>query len=89
MRKKKISKIDYVKLYKEVFGTEQGQLVLADLCRKFYIFRPTKLPKGAPGDMEHCEGMRNVVLFILSQVEYDLNTLLENRQDYSLEITNE
>ena len=37
--KKKVDQMDYIKLYQEVFGTDQGKMVLMDLCSRARVFK--------------------------------------------------
>lgn len=86
MPKKKIASIDYYKLYKEVFGSPSGMIVLHDLCNRFHIMSSTKKKTDAPGDMELREGERNVALYILSKVNYDIERYLQERDQYQIEV---
>lgn len=86
MPKKKIAPIDYIKLYQEVFGTTQGKMVLMDLCNRFYMMGATRHPNDRDGDMEFREGQRNVALFLLKQVNYDLEQFILQRDDYQIEV---
>lgn len=85
-RKKTVKPIDYVKLYQELFGTENGKLVLFDLCNRFYVMGATRHPNDKEGDMEFREGQRNVALFLLKQVNYDLEKFLMKRDEYQIEV---
>lgn len=76
-------------MYQEVFGSEAGQIVLADLSRKFHMLASTKVHGDADGDMAFREGQRNVLLYILAQVDCDLNQLRQNRQMNQPEIIND
>ncbi len=60
--------------YKRVFGSEDGKAVLADLAKECGVF--TTHVKGKvidPNYMMFKEGERNVVLRIITVLEYDLN----------------
>lgn len=48
--------------YEHCFSSEEGQLVIKDLANQGYIFSP--LP---PKARDFGEGMRNIVLYIMSQ----------------------
>jgi hypothetical protein len=76
--KRKVDPVQYKELYQEVFGSESGKYVLADLCNKFHMMTAIR-------NDEFKNGERNVMLFILAQVDADLNKLRENRQQYQLE----
>lgn len=85
----KVNVEQYKSLYQDVFGTASGKLVLADMCKKFHMMGPTRAKDDQPGDIEFREGQRNVMLFILAQVDCDLDQLRNNRQQHSLEIIND
>lgn len=85
----KLRKRQYKELYQEVFGSPSGKLVLHDLCSRFHMMRSTKGFEDKPGDMDFKEGQRNVALFILSQVDYDLELLREERSLNKVEVIND
>lgn len=74
---KKISAQKYIEYYKEVFASEAGQIVLADLVKRYRVIRPFPMAKRNPGDLEFCEGQRQVVIDLLTKMNYDLNKLNE------------
>lgn len=82
---KKISPKEYYKVYKEAFSTEAGQVVLADLVKKYRILSPFKMTDRKPGDLEFREGQRQVVLDILTKLNYDISTL-ETLKDFDTQI---
>lgn len=86
MAKKQIKPIDYVKLYQEVFGTEGGKLVLIDMCNRFHMMTATRKKDDIHGDMEFREGQRNVMLYVLSQVNYDLEKFFKQREESQIEV---
>lgn len=87
MAKKKIDQIDYIKLYQEVFSTDQGKLVLMDMCDRARVFRPFPVKDiNNEFTLGVCEGQRQYALDILSKVNYDLNKLLELKETHSLEV---
>ena len=51
-------------LYKEVFGTNSGKLVLADMMKRFGVFR-NSYRHDDPHGTSYCEGQRSVVLDLL------------------------
>ncbi len=55
------------KLYKTVFESEEGQLVLEDLKNRCWTKAP--LPYGEEG--QRAEGRRSVVLHIQTQLDYE------------------
>lgn len=90
MTQRKSNKIDkkaYINLYKEVFGSESGKLVLADLMRKGRVLAPFPMSKRGAGDIDFCEGQRQFALAILALVEYDLNQLSDLMDNYKTEVT--
>jgi len=84
--KRKVDPVDYKLLYQEVFGTESGKLVLNDMCNKFGVLKSPS-PSSTEAEMRYAEGQRNVALFLLAQVDYDLNELRKIRETYQLEKT--
>lgn len=74
------------KIYKDLFETENGKAVLHDLCNKFYMTSATIRKGESTEDFLVREGMRQVVLYLLSQVNYDLNKYFEERDRYKMEI---
>lgn len=80
--KNKMTAIQYKGMYQDVFGTPAGKMVLTDLCKRFHMLKAIR-------DDEFANGERNVMLFILSQVDCDLDQLRNNRQQHSLEIIND
>lgn len=86
MPKKKITPIDYVKMYQETFGTPAGRLVLMDLCNRFHMMGATRKKEDVAGDMEFREGQRNVMLYLLTQVNYDLEKFFKEREDSQIEV---
>lgn len=83
---RKITVKQYKQLYKEVFGSEAGKMVLQDLLSRFYMWRTTA-GVGGPDDQAIREGMRNAALYILSQVDADLTQIRDERTNYKLEVT--
>lgn len=71
----KISAKKYLEYYKEAFSTEAGQMVLADLAKRYRVMRPFPMNKRNPGDVEFCEGQRQVVIDLITKINYDLNKL--------------
>jgi hypothetical protein len=85
---KKLTMVEHKELYQQVFSTDAGKLVLSDICHRFGIMRSTT-PDMSDGAVRYEEGQRNVALFILGQVDYDINKLRQLREQHKLEITNE
>jgi len=55
--------------YKDTFGPEHGQRVLRDLMAQFFIFHTAFSAKTGAMELSFCEGERNVILFILNQLQ--------------------
>jgi hypothetical protein len=68
-------KVKLVKAYKDVFASEKGQIILNDLIRECGLLR--NCYRGEANDLLVNEGKRNVLLYILSNINVDLNTLIE------------
>ena len=62
--------------YREVFGSEAGQLVLMDLAKRFYMFETTYKRGETARDSDTKEGMRTAILHIFATAEVDPNQLL-------------
>ena len=86
MSKKKVKPIDYVKMYKDVFESPTGKLVLIDMCNRFHMMATTRKKGDTVGDMEFREGQRNVMLYILSMVNYDLEKFFKERETGQIEV---
>lgn len=85
---KKITATQYKELYQSVFGSEDGKLVLSDLCARFGMMRSTT-PEDSDAKVRYHEGQRNVALYILAQVDFDINKLRVLREHNKLEMTND
>ena len=85
--RKKVSEIDYIKLYKEVFETPSGQLVLFDICKKFHIDSTIRKPTDTMReDMILREGQRQVALHLLQMVNYDMDAYYKRKELNQLEV---
>jgi len=72
-------------LYKKVFDSKDGRLVIEHLCRTGFVFDTTHVP-GDSHETAHREGMRRIVISILKFVEKrpeDFKNML------NMEVTNE
>lgn len=67
--------------YKEVFGTESGALVLADICKRNYVFDSTYAVVGGSNLTELHEGQRRAALSILRFVDRDTKDLIQNDEN--------
>ena len=66
---KTLDESQVAKLYKNVFDSEEGQLVLEDLRNRCYCKVSTK---SHPDGIDLGEGMRTVVLHIENQINYEV-----------------
>jgi len=66
---------DVLDAYKSIFNTDNGKLVLHDLCKKGCILRPTFDPISEYASARN-EGKRELCLYILERIEYDESKLL-------------
>jgi hypothetical protein len=89
-KKKKVSLIqDYIR----VFSTVEGQNVLKDLMEKGYLLRPTY--SSDPYEAARNEGKRELLLYILSNNSYDVQSLIDliddskNEERNTSEVNNE
>ena len=62
--------------YKTVFGTDEGQRVLFDLMKNGCFLRPTHVPNDEVASHKN-EGMRELFLYILYQVELEPEKIME------------
>lgn len=67
-----LSEVEIVRLYKTVFDSPEGRLVLEDLRQRGFYDAPTYDP--VPHGMGVNEGMRDIILHIQNQVYRDLST---------------
>lgn len=86
---KQIKKIDHVKMYKSVFEEGDGPAVLADMAKKYHVFSPTIVAGMPEYNFYYMEGQRNVVLSILKMLDYDLNALMQHRDQNQMEVIND
>lgn len=82
----KITFSNHKRLYRDKFADDDGKLVLHDLANKFYIMGATIRKGETKEDYLVREGMRQVVLYILQQCNYDIDKYLNEREKYKLEI---
>lgn len=59
---------DLLATYRAVFSTDDGEIVLADLQKRFHL-SATTFERGDPHFSAFLEGQRSVVLTILSMME--------------------
>jgi hypothetical protein len=67
-------KLDIHGKYREVFGTASGEVVLADICKRNFVFSSAFHPN--PHESAHNEGRRVAALSILLFVNKDQNELI-------------
>lgn len=63
--------------YQNVFSTDIGQKVLADLRKQHFFDKPTFIEQGSSEGMAYREGQRAVILRIDSMLKVDLEKLKE------------
>jgi len=73
-KKRKIEKAKLISCYKEIFGTPQGRIVLADLCKLCHIDVNTFHTDSH--EMARREGERRVALHILNMLTLDASQYL-------------
>lgn len=81
----KISFTGHKQLYKRVFESNDGAIVLHDLAKRYHLLSSHN-PKLTDAEVRFREGERNVILYILAQCNYDIEKYLEERNKYKLEI---
>ena len=69
-------KLDLVKNYRYVFNTPEGKAVLSDLMNQGFVLKPTHDPKSSEAGLKN-EGKRELVLYIMAQLNVDPVQLLE------------
>jgi len=76
MAKKKLNSkmVANINMYKRVFGSEEGQLVLWDIMKITGFMEPNHVP-GDPYTSTFHEGQRSVACTILNRMKYDLNKI--------------
>lgn len=73
-------KANKIRLYREFFNTDNGKIVLHDLCKACHIYNSTY--DDNPQQMAYREGERSVVLRILKTINidpYELDKLLKGQ----------
>jgi len=79
MMTKVVSPLDVCLAYKTVFGTQEGQIVLTDMVRRFGYTRNTTLDSD-PNLMVHREGQRSVMVHIGRELDRDPMEFEETNQ---------
>jgi hypothetical protein len=79
-RSKKLSKrdqkvINRVTDYQTIFNSEEGKRVLLDLMEQGFVLRPTQVAESEIASFIN-EGKRNIVLYILAQMETNAQDLM-------------
>ena len=67
------------RLYRQVFGTPDGERVLADICKMAHIGHSTFI-KGDPARTTMNEGARNLALIVLQLAKIDPQRMSERLQ---------
>lgn len=68
-------------MYKNVFDTNDGRLVLADLMKRFKVFSNTYRANDTHGTA-FCEGQRSVVLDLLRHINVSDSDILTMKDEY-------
>lgn len=86
MTPKEVTPGDIARAYQEVFATEAGHLVLADLQHKFGFTRRSmfEVAGGDPTKVVFCEGQRSVLVYIGRLLETDPNELDKQAKEAEL-----
>lgn len=58
-----------IQAYKQVFKSQQGEIILHDLMKSFSILKPVNVENAQKAAYQ--EGQRSVVLAIMALMEYD------------------
>jgi hypothetical protein len=75
MAKQAVKKSDLVSSYKRLFKTPDGERVLHDLMKQYYILQPTFSRGIDPDEVLVREGQRSVVLSMLRTLNIDVGKL--------------
>ncbi len=70
---------EVVKAYKHLFNLPEAKLVINDLMKRGNMMSPTMSKD--PNQVFHSEGKRDLVLYILSNINVDNETLAEMIKD--------
>lgn len=79
MMTKAVSPLDVCLAYKTAFGTQEGQIVLMDMVRRFGYTRDTTLDRD-PHIMASREGQRSVMVHIGRELDRDPMEFEETNQ---------
>jgi len=71
------AKMDLSLLYKKIFNTPEGQVVLEDIADMCYLVRPTHQDGDQPLDLARKEGMRQAVCLIMQKIELNTFDILD------------
>lgn len=76
-----------VKAFKDTFATESGKIVLQELVRECGLLKNTY--RGNSEELLFNEGKRNVLLYILNNINSDLKAILELAERQSQGVNDE
>lgn len=85
----KISFTQHKRLYQEVFGTDAGQKVLHDILGKCHMTSPTIMQGDRVEQYAVREGKRQVALYILKQLHYDIEEYINQRAKHKMEVVHD
>jgi len=77
---------EHKRLFQEVFGSEAGKKVLHDILNRCHMTDPTIRAGDAQEQYLVREGKRQVALYILKQINYDIDEYLNERAKYKMEV---
>jgi hypothetical protein len=86
MPKKAVKKTDLVSTYQRVFSSKDGEEVLNDLIKQYYLMTPTFGRSVNPDLMLIREGQRSVILSILRTLDIDVSRMRKHISDNNKEI---
>lgn len=69
------AKVNKINQYLEVFENDEGKLVILDLMDKGHVLKPTSGKTERESILN--EGKREMVLYILDMISYDVNDIME------------
>lgn len=82
----RIKLTDYKRLYQDVFSSDEGKRVLIDILSRCHMTEPTIRAGDTQEQYLVREGKRQVALYILKQVNFDIDEYIKERAKYKMEI---
>lgn len=84
---RKVAKAVLARAYRDVFGTPEGKMVLADIMGHCGVYRPVIPTDGTT--MAFCEGQRNVALMITTYLAYKPSDFVDHAKQHQEHLTYE